>query len=305
MPLPNYADNRLVLTGPADEIARFVRECIRTRRVDGPDDTPSLDLDALVPMPPEILATCDGATDELRALARAATGFEDWHDWSTMMWGTKWNTCDFEGGLIEDAVFDCSFTTAWSCPIPALCALAAAYPLLRGAIVASEPGNDWSLIGVFRDGDFDCADGSYDMQMQLLVRGHRLPKPLAASSVEALLALSNDGTSLSAPDVVDRVSMRAFPAVQHMAELVGGELAECVNFERITVGVCERLDTDSLQDLVASAATQGTWCEGHIEFLLAHDRTRTSPRPRAAEDLGCLPAWRRDVGRGRQRRLLR
>lgn len=163
-----------------------MRECIRVQRAD-PDNSLSLDLDAIVPMPPEILATCDGATDELRVLARAATGFEGWYDWRCAHWGTKWNTCDFHGRLIADHVYDCSFATAWSCPIPALRALAAAYPLLRGAVAASEPDEEWSLTAAFRDGAFVWAEGPYDPQMQLLVRGGYLPDPLASSSIEALL----------------------------------------------------------------------------------------------------------------------
>ncbi|MHB2205259.1 hypothetical protein [Methylobacterium sp. CM6257] len=273
--MPNYADNRLTLTGPADEIARFVRECIRVRRDDGPDDAPSLDLDALVPMPPEILATCDGATDELRAIARAATGFESWYDWSCRNWGTKWNVTEFRGRLIGDMIYDCSFLTAWSCPTAAVRALAKRYPLLRGAVVASDAAMDWCVVAAFRQGEYVEAGGAFDPQCQLLISSGYCPDPIAARSAEALLLISDDEALLTAPDPADRLWTRAALAIRHFGQLVGGDLPRHLTFERTVSAVCDLLDAGSKEAVLDSDLARAAESQEDVEFLLSFDRART------------------------------
>lgn len=50
-------------------------------------------------------------------------GFNNWYDWRSANWGTKWNTessIEFKNGF--------EFDTAWSCPLPALETLSKKFP---------------------------------------------------------------------------------------------------------------------------------------------------------------------------------
>lgn len=84
-------------------------------------------------------------------------------------WGTKWNTCDFIGRMIDGMIYDCVFDTAWSCPEPALRELAAKYPALSGTIVSCDPADDWCLIGTIQHGFYSSSASAYDPQIDLLM----------------------------------------------------------------------------------------------------------------------------------------
>lgn len=74
------------------------------------------------------------ATDEgklLYTLGEAAYnneknyGFTSWYDWSCKYWGTKWNSYD---NNIDRERRTITFSTAWSCPVPIVKALASMFP---------------------------------------------------------------------------------------------------------------------------------------------------------------------------------
>lgn len=48
-----------------------------------------------------------------------------WYEWCNKNWGTKWNSCDNCSDLKERTII---FSTAWSCPIPIVIALAQKFP---------------------------------------------------------------------------------------------------------------------------------------------------------------------------------
>lgn len=51
-------------------------------------------------------------------------GYKDWYDWSTAIWGTKWNAYS----QTENSIDDISFHTAWSSPIPVIRNLSKMFP---------------------------------------------------------------------------------------------------------------------------------------------------------------------------------
>jgi hypothetical protein len=66
----------------------------------------------------------------------AEYGSIDWYDWCCDNWGTKWNACHDEIGMITEtenglATLDIAFDTAWSMPSPIFTALAETYPYIR------------------------------------------------------------------------------------------------------------------------------------------------------------------------------
>jgi hypothetical protein len=73
--MPNWVHNHVEVTGPAGEIDRFKRECIREC-----EGERSFDFESLTPMP-DIIKKTEAGSDPL--------------DWSCAHWGTKRNACHF------------------------------------------------------------------------------------------------------------------------------------------------------------------------------------------------------------------
>jgi hypothetical protein len=282
--MPDYAFNRLTLTGPTDEIARFVRECIRVRE-DQPNDPPSLDLNAIVPMPAEILESRGTSAVIDPETGSVAAGAPDWMVWRTYKWGTKWNTCAFFGGMISDTIYDCQFDTAWACPEPALCALAARYPRLRGTVVAHDENSDWSGIAIFRNGHYSTATGGFDPRFAYFAyAGHNLDR-VGVLSAKALISITDDpellcsprpsGSSTSSTDTLDLMCIRHELAIEEFGRLVGGDLQRRLQFERIVFDIYNHTDTrNRLRVLDAVAYSQNS--ADDIKFLVDHQDEQTA-----------------------------
>ncbi|APX84402.1 hypothetical protein BV511_06515 [Methylorubrum extorquens] len=269
--MPNYATTRLTLAGPQSELDRFVSECVRVQR-DDPKGLPALDLDALVPMPPEILATIDNASDEAQQVALAATGHKDWYYWSRASWGTKWNTSAFDGGVIDGMIYDCMFDTAWACPQPALTALAARYPALRGTVVASEQDNDWCLFGAIQDGSYTSATSEFDPQIHLLLRGRFQQGRFPSNSAHALIeGLADARAELETSDAssMSRCAGAIFAALNRRQP---SSLIQRLGLERATLDVVRLLDSGVTVLDIRESGLEGA---ADTAFLLANDRSRT------------------------------
>ncbi len=70
--MPNWASNRLTLSGPHAEIMRFRNTCIRAAPEED-SDKECFDLGALVPMPAMIAATIEDRSAVMRVTARFGT----------------------------------------------------------------------------------------------------------------------------------------------------------------------------------------------------------------------------------------
>ena len=272
--LPNYAYNRLTPTGPRSELMRFESECIRVQR-DDPSGAHALDLEAIVPVPPEIVATIDDQSNEAQQTAVAATGCENWRNWCIQSWGTKWNTCDFKGRLIDGMIYDCVFNTAWACPEPAPRALAAKYPALSGTIVACDPADDWCLIGTIQDGCYSSSESAYDPQMDLLMwAGYQnwpCPNALVHTLIESLAGGKADEASsdLTVPERLRTI----FAGLDR-------RLPRCLSrrfyFERSALDVFALLDTgQTVWDIRERNLVQHLGSAEDVAFILANDRMRT------------------------------
>jgi hypothetical protein len=142
--MPNWAHNTLDVTGPADELARYV-EHVKT------DEQP-LTFTADVPEP-------------------ADPGDYDWYGWRVTYWGTKWDA-SFNGPMVAvgadtmdvdastqsqgvQAVPDAAvykFDTAWSPPTPWLVTTAAEWPALTFVLRWGEVGSETAGMVVCSDG---------------------------------------------------------------------------------------------------------------------------------------------------------
>lgn len=144
--MPNWCQNKLNISGPKKELARFARENKSKGR--------SLSFEKLLPTPDSLVETASpkpgpGTIEErmhqhvleIAGLAQPS----DWYTWRVQKWGTKWDVGGegirierTEGGLLYD------FDTAWSPPLPWVAVAAKAYPSLRFDIKYCECGNDFS-----------------------------------------------------------------------------------------------------------------------------------------------------------------
>jgi len=82
----------------------------------------------------------------------AECGFNNWYDWTTKNWGTKWNAYDGEMDTPADGVISCSFQTAWALPDLVFKVMAKLYPNLNFFIETVEEGG-WFA------GTIDIVDG--------------------------------------------------------------------------------------------------------------------------------------------------
>jgi hypothetical protein len=75
------------------------------------------------------------------------TGFYDWHDWSVVNWGTKWNIYyfRFDNSTLEDGLLSFRFDTAWSFPSPIFGKLSEMFPGLRFDCTCFDEG--WCFAG--------------------------------------------------------------------------------------------------------------------------------------------------------------
>lgn len=269
------ASSRLVLTGPKIELERFRRECIRVQR-DDPTGLPSLDFEALVPMPLEIVATIRDDSDEALQAASAATGYEDWHDWSVAHWGTEDNTLAYSGRLIGDTIFDCVFQTSWSAPEPVLEVLAARYPGLSGAVLASELLLGEYLIGDIRNGAFCSVRAACDQQVDMLINAFDQPGRIGELSAQALIEAIGSPLPGQAGGASASVPARLTQILPALARRTSRRLARTLMFERHALDLAAQLaDGASARDLRENALAQADQAADEVVYLLTDDRMRT------------------------------
>jgi hypothetical protein len=164
--LPNWMTHRVNVTGPASELQRLVKTCIR---VPQDDDEVTLDFAALRPMPDVVRATGEDGSETARERARTATGYHGWYDWSLANWGTKWNSSAFQELLREQERYACVFDTAWSCPEPIFREIALSFPLLTVRVFSVEEGCGFGAVSDMRDGSYTAADVAVSRKLRHLV----------------------------------------------------------------------------------------------------------------------------------------
>ena len=108
--MPNWCENILIIEGDPQAAREF------KKRVKGKGT--ALSLDKLLPMPKELEDTI--CPDDK----------QNWHDWCTSNWGTKW---DVKAELISEyeGYLEYFFPSAWSPPVAWLKKVAKDYPKLR------------------------------------------------------------------------------------------------------------------------------------------------------------------------------
>ena len=126
--MPNWCNNELRVSGPAEDIARFKQQAVGFSPWNAPpkDEKPSpLNFHSLVPIPDGVLKA----------------GYEDaGYDWENNHWGCKWGACHAD--LVDDNGSELfySFDTAWAPPIGFLDGVAKLWPSLIFVLEYEEGG---------------------------------------------------------------------------------------------------------------------------------------------------------------------
>ena len=164
--MPNWCNNNLTITGPEEEVARFVVDARnrpqfyrgefeidneRLRGMGKPEKTlqealgpeEELCFHAIVPIPDGILA---GRYDP------------DGYNMENALWGTKWGSAHSEITVREEGRVIYLFETAWAPPLKFLETASESYPSLTFTLVWEEPGMVIAGRHVFVDGEITEAE---------------------------------------------------------------------------------------------------------------------------------------------------
>ena len=109
------------------------------------------DFEKIIPMPEDIYRGSIGAKE------KDLYGENNWYDWSSKNWGTKWNSEDAE--ISFNAI---RFITAWSPCIPVIATLAKMFPTMRFTHEFYETGLSFCGQRVYENGKMIFSfDGDY------------------------------------------------------------------------------------------------------------------------------------------------
>lgn len=120
--MPNHVTNILRVSGDPDKV-RAMFEAIKSDEI----GLGSIDFNKVIPTPDNIYRGNLGKEEF------AKYGKNNWLDWNTANWGTKWNSYGYDA-VYTPKEFDgehIEFQTAWSYPDPIIAALAEQYPDLN------------------------------------------------------------------------------------------------------------------------------------------------------------------------------
>jgi len=165
--MPNWCENDLYITGPRDEVGKFLKKCRKNGKY-------TLDFNDFIPYPRYY-----GFLDKERKIQErmlenspfypyflgvrwfylvAKDGYnQGGYEWCWDNWGTKWNACEVEFH-VENDIIVITFSTAWEPPKPVIEAISREFPELRLQLYYYEGG------GGFK-GEFVCEDGEVVVDM--------------------------------------------------------------------------------------------------------------------------------------------
>ena len=149
--MPNWCENELRITGPAEEMDRFVKEAHGSTRQYGPKkkgasppETQMLCFHKLFPVPDELLKRSYGADMGHEKDLPAIDGCRCGADWEIKHWGCKWGVsnanCQMTTGPDDDTEIGYWFLTAWSPPTEFLRHVSTIFPKLRFDLTYREIG---------------------------------------------------------------------------------------------------------------------------------------------------------------------
>ena len=153
--MPNWCETEAVITGPEDDVLRFVN---------GVKD--NLIVSSYFPCPEELAVTTSGffadeeKQKELEKMYEkniTEYGFKDWYEWQYENWGTKWGDCGtyfehrgmMENGLCEQII---TFRSAWGPLDKAFLHISKMFPNLEFLFHHDEEAGFFEALTVIKNG---------------------------------------------------------------------------------------------------------------------------------------------------------
>lgn len=139
--MPNHCFNRITISAGNTDSQNLA---VLVDSLKNEEEETCFDLNAIVPIPPELENIGWGEAEELNEIVSAKYkrdyGANNWYDWCVLHWGTKWNTwdCTIEEKHDDYVVF--AFVTAWSPPTGAIEVLREQCPDFHVRAFFDEPG---------------------------------------------------------------------------------------------------------------------------------------------------------------------
>lgn len=159
--MPNWCDNRLTVSGPADDVHAF-----RAGVLPSAEGVPQI-LRSHHPMPEELEQTTapdyDASPEHLAYLIETY-GADHWYDWanSAAGWGTKWSDSETVEVSYTPGQVVYTFDTPWAPPDAGLTHISRRFPTLTFTLEYVEIGMQFSGTTVFRDGVVVSSDARDD-----------------------------------------------------------------------------------------------------------------------------------------------
>lgn len=147
--------------------------------------------------------------------AKAETGYDNWYDWASDNWGTKWDVEVLATGVDHGATSTVTLwgDSAWSPPISLLANLSEKYPQLTFSVSYFEPGMDYIGAAVFQDGRMAESEASFS---------EHLPWDAYSQSEDGFEAMLEDGTVYDVRDNQLAMHLAHAEAMLRNEELVTG-----------------------------------------------------------------------------------
>jgi hypothetical protein len=212
--MPNHITNRLTIIGTEEQVAQ-VRAEIKGEREDQ-----LIDFNTFIPIPKELEGTVSPMriisqeeydaqelkiiTNDLtenernwglsRGLTKALSyeyikkfGTDNWYDWQTRNWGTKWNAYE-QISLDENTI---EFDTAWSTPLQAMVHLSKKYPQVEFQVE-------------YADEDFGYNVGTY-LLINGVIESQNIPDGGTLEAIEMAMDIKGDDEYYLTTYLVDDV----------------------------------------------------------------------------------------------------
>ena len=144
--MPNWCYNNLTLWGDVNVVNK-IKDWYKQS-----DKTDEGLFGLFYPLPSELKDTTSPSPEENKTLIEKY-GFDNWYDWQTHNWGTKWDVREFITETETESSVCLSFDTAWSPPITFYEKLSEDYPELLISASYYEGGMDFC--GIFNSDEGD------------------------------------------------------------------------------------------------------------------------------------------------------
>ena len=151
--MPNWCNNNIQIIGPKAKVDKLIEGAKKNQF-----------LDTLRPMPKALRNTESTSDEEVMKKQPWVDGHNNWYDWRTSNWGTKWDIDAYDGSIQKKeellgkdngkAELSFGFDSAWAPPLTAMADYLEKNDDVSMKLWYYEPGCDFG--GVWEDFNDDC-----------------------------------------------------------------------------------------------------------------------------------------------------